>query len=100
MKSNGVDPIRNETLNILGRLHRTLARAQDDYGHGCEVKVWRVSVVMEIVPIDIFGVQIEVPFAAPQGFREADLEGFRREHLRYGERPQPASRSDSAKEVG
>lgn len=31
---------------------------------------------MEIVPIDIFGVQIEVPFAAPQGFREADLEGF------------------------
>ena len=32
--------------------------------------------VMEIVPIDIFGVQVEIPFPTPLGFRQADLEGF------------------------
>src|ERR1700736_2222646 len=32
--------------------------------------------VMEIVPIDIFGVQVEVPYLVPQGFRQANLEAF------------------------
>ena len=31
---------------------------------------------MEIVPIDIFGVQVEVPFPAPYGLQQAKLEEF------------------------
>ena len=31
---------------------------------------------MEIVPIDIFGVQVEVPFPAPYGLSQAKLEEF------------------------
>ncbi len=31
---------------------------------------------MEIVPIEIFGVAIDVPFLSPQGFRQAKLEEF------------------------
>ena len=31
---------------------------------------------MEILPIDFFGVQVDVPFPAPLGFSEARLEAF------------------------
>ena len=31
---------------------------------------------MEIVPIDIFGVHVDVPFLAPLGFAQAELEAF------------------------
>ena len=32
--------------------------------------------LMEVVPIDIFGVHVDVPFASPLGFKQADLEEF------------------------
>jgi hypothetical protein len=32
--------------------------------------------LMEVVPIDIFGVQVDVAFAAPQGLQQAKLEEF------------------------
>ena len=31
---------------------------------------------MEIIPIEVFGVHIDVPFGAPLGFKQADLENF------------------------
>jgi hypothetical protein len=32
--------------------------------------------LMEVVPIDIFGVQVDVPFPTPLGFKQAELEDF------------------------
>ena len=31
---------------------------------------------MEIVPLDLFGIHVDVPFTPPLGIRQADLEGF------------------------
>ena len=31
---------------------------------------------MEIVPIDIFGIHVDVPFASPLGIKQAKLEEF------------------------